>query len=194
MNTDLELTRKLATHTPRELAINGFTRSAVLLTVLRGRDEDQLLFTRRTTTVEHHKGQISFPGGRLDEGETLQECALRETNEEVGIDPRDIRLVGRLDDTWTPTRYVMTPFVGLAPYPYSFTVNPGEIDEILVFPLRRLMHPDCYEENEMSYLGRTAMVPFFHLGETIIWGATARILKQFLRLAFDWEAQPCDAR
>lgn len=194
MNTKPAFADKIAAHSPRELSIDGFTRSAVLLTVLRGADEDLLLFTKRTTSVEHHKGQISFPGGRLDDGETLQDCALRETREEVGIDPRDIRLLGRLDDTWTPTNYIMTPFVGLAPYPYDFHVNPGEIDQLLVFPLSRLMNPDCYEENEMSYLGRTAMVPFFHLGETIIWGATARILKQFLRLAFNWEEPSCVAR
>jgi 8-oxo-dGTP pyrophosphatase MutT (NUDIX family) len=176
-----------------QATIDGFRPSAVLLPILRGPDEDFVLLTRRTEKVEHHKGQISFPGGRQDPGETILECVLRETREEVGIPPAALQILGRLDDTWTPTRYIITPFVGLLPYPATLTANPEEIDELLIFPLRQLLCPDKYEENEMTHFGQSAVVPFFYVGSTIIWGATARILKQFLQLAFQWEAKPCES-
>jgi 8-oxo-dGTP pyrophosphatase MutT (NUDIX family) len=174
----------LAARPYAEAAIDGFARSAVLVTVLLGEGEPAMLFTRRTDKVEHHKGQISFPGGRLDPGEDLQTCALRETHEEIGVRPADVRIVGRLDDTWTPTRYVITPFVGVVPHPYAFKVSAAEIDDLLIIPLRRLLKPDKYDENEMTFRGRSAAVPFYYIDDTIIWGATARILRQFLQTAF----------
>jgi len=185
------LQRRLAARDTRELAIDGYAPSAVLVTILRGADQDQLLFTRRTEQVEHHKGQISFPGGRQDPGESLRQTALRETHEEVGIKPADIRIVGQLDDTWTPTRYLIRPFVGLVTYPYDFAVNRAEIDDLIVVPMARALCPDRYEECEMHHEGRSAVVPYFHIDGTIIWGATARILQQFLRLAYDREDVPC---
>jgi 8-oxo-dGTP pyrophosphatase MutT (NUDIX family) len=166
------------------MTIDGYAHSAVLATVLLGGEEPAMLFTRRTDKVEHHKGQISFPGGRLDPGESLLDCALRETHEEIGVPPADVRVVGRLDDTWTPTRYVITPFVGVVRQPCAFRVSAAEIEDLLIIPLRRLLNPDKYDENEMSYRGRSAMVPFYYIDDVIIWGATARILRQFLQTAF----------
>lgn len=183
--------RRLAEHRTRELAIDGYAPSAVLITVLRGADEDLLLFTKRTQDVEHHKGQISFPGGRQDPGETLRQTALRETHEEVGIAPSDIEIVGQLDDTWTPTGYIIRPFVGVVPFPYEFHVNRAEIDDLIIVPLARALGPDKYEENEIHFEGRSAVVPYFHVDGTIIWGATARILGQFLGFSFEREDLPC---
>lgn len=178
---------------PFTATIDGFRPSAVLLPILRGPDEDFVLLTRRTEKVEHHKGQISFPGGRQDPGESILTCVLRETYEEVGVTAEAIQILGRLDDTWTPTRYIITPFVGVLPYPVKLTANPEEIAELLIIPLRQLLCPDKYEENEMTHFGQSAVVPFFYVGPTIIWGATARILRQFLQLAFQWEAKPCES-
>ncbi len=186
------LEEKFSAHTVRELQIEGYSPSAVLVTMLRAADEDWLLFTKRTDKVEHHKGQISFPGGRLDPGETLLECALRETHEEVGVRPEHVRILGRLDDTWTPSRYLISSFVGLVKYPYDFAVNRDEIDALIIVKLADVLRPSKYEEREMHHEGRSALVPFYHLGDTIIWGATARILRQFLTVAYDWEDQPCD--
>lgn len=184
--------RTLENRQPFQKVIEGFRPSAVLVPILRGPDEDFMLFTRRTEKVEHHKGQISFPGGRQDPGESILACALRETHEEVGIRSADLQVLGRLDDTWTPSRYVITPFVGLVRYPYEFAASPEEIADLLVIPLSRLLSPDKYEENDMSHFGLSAVVPFYYIGTTVIWGATARILRQFLQLAFQWEAKPCE--
>ncbi|NLH49230.1 MAG: CoA pyrophosphatase [Myxococcales bacterium] len=178
---------------PFMATIDGFRPSAVLLPILRGPDEDFVLLTRRTEKVEHHKGQISFPGGRQDPGESILACVLRETYEEVGVAAETIQILGRLDDTWTPTRYIITPFVGVLPSTVKLTANPEEIAELLIIPLSQLLCPDKYEENEMTHFGQSAVVPFFYVGSTIIWGATARILRQFLQLAFQWEAKPCES-
>jgi 8-oxo-dGTP pyrophosphatase MutT (NUDIX family) len=179
------LARTLRERETKQAQIDGFARSAVLIPVLRGEHEDFVLFTQRTERVEHHKGQISFPGGRLDPGESLIDCALREAREEVGIDPAAVQVLGALDETWTPTRYVISPFVGLLPRPPRFETSADEIERLLVLPLRRLLNPDRYDENEMTHLGRSAAVPFYYIDELIIWGATARMLRQFLHLAFD---------
>ncbi|MDP8225164.1 MAG: CoA pyrophosphatase [Candidatus Lernaella stagnicola] len=179
--------RKLAQHPPRKLQIDGYAPAAVLVPLLRDGDGDRLLFTRRTDKVEHHKGQISFPGGRQDPGENLLECALRETEEEVGVDRADVEILGRLDDTWTPSRYVISPYVGLVRHPYEFVISEDEIDDLLIVELERLLNPAHYTEQEMHHEGRSALVPFFHVDEIIIWGATARILKQFLFRTYEWE-------
>jgi 8-oxo-dGTP pyrophosphatase MutT (NUDIX family) len=189
---DLRFQQQISERPSRRLQIDGYVPSAVVVPVLRGADEDRLLFTRRTEKVGHHKGQISFPGGRQDPGETITETALRETHEEVGVLPEHVRLVGRLDDTWTPSKYVISPFVGVIDYPYDFAISDDEIDELIVLPVRRLLCPSLYEETEMHHEGRSALVPFFHVDDTIIWGATARILRQFLRLAYDWEEGRCE--
>jgi len=186
-----QLEQTLTQRSHRTLSCPDFSPAAVLLPLLQANDGEHILFTKRTERVEHHKGQISFPGGRLDEGENLQQCALRETHEEVGIEPGHIRVIGRLDDIWTPTRYVVTPFVGLVPYPYRFTLSEAEIEEIMLVPVCDLINPAIYEETKIEYQGKEAIVPYYHWGEKTIWGATGRILRQFLGLAFPGEVEPC---
>ena len=184
----------LATRERTELALPDFKPSAVLVPILCVNGDDHLLFTRRSLTVEHHKGQISFPGGRLDNGETLGECALRETHEEIGIPPDRVQILGALDDIWTPTKYVVTPFVGLAPYPWDFRLSADEIDDLLIVPVRDLLDPAIFEETQIHYEGRTAAVPYYHWGDQIIWGATGRIVRQFLALAYPGKDPSCGAR
>ncbi|HPM78094.1 MAG TPA: CoA pyrophosphatase [bacterium] len=176
---------------PRRLDLDGFKPSAVLVPVVHHEGRAHLLFTQRTESVEHHKGQISFPGGRLDEGETLAMCALRETHEEIGVQPQDIRLIGRLDDIWTPTRYVVSPFVGVLPYPYNFVLSEGEIAELFLAPIAELADPGIYQETEIHYEGKSALVPYYHWRDKIIWGATGRIIRQFLTLACGEKKTQC---
>ena len=179
-----KLRQTLAARERVKLSLEGYVRSAVLLPLLLIDKQEHLLFTRRTNMVEHHKGQISFPGGRQDAPENPEQCALRETHEEIGVAPEHVTILGALDDTWTPTRYVITPFVGFIPYPYDFRWNQAEIDEALIIPMEKLLHPQRYEENSMSYEGRDATVPFYYVDEHVIWGATARMVRQFLALAY----------
>lgn len=184
--------QKLAAHQSKTMEMDGFVRSAVLLPLFHIDQCEHLLFTKRTETLEKHKGQISFPGGRQDEGESLLECALRETREEVGIQPEDIQILGRLDEIWTPTGYLITPFVGAIPYPYSFTVSEAEIERLIIVPLRELLDPAIYEETEIHHRGRRATVPYYNWRDQIIWGATGRILRQFLSLVYTGRETSCE--
>ncbi len=145
-----------------------------------------VLLTRRSHGLPQHKGQIAFPGGeRQPEDESLLATALRESNEEIGLRPRDVEVLGELDDTVTATsNYVVTPFVGLIPHPYSFRVNPAEIVELIPLPLSVLCDPSRFREELWERDGRNLPIYFYTVGSTVIWGLTARILKQFLDVVF----------
>ena len=158
-------------------------RAAVLIPVFKKDGEYHLLFTRRTDRVEHHKGQISFHGGRQDpEDPDLLTTALREAEEEMGIRKEDVRILGELDDICTVTDFCVAPFVGLIPYPYPFRPNPHEIAETIEVPLAALLDPNRLRKEFREHAGRSGPVYFYQHGRHIIWGATASILKQLLDL------------
>jgi 8-oxo-dGTP pyrophosphatase MutT (NUDIX family) len=161
----------------------SFARAAVLVPLFEKEEECHILFTKRTEQVKYHKGEISFPGGVFDEGDLeLERTALREADEEVGLKENDVHLMGVLDDIVTITEFIVTPFVGHFPYPYPFKISPIEIAEMIEVPLSSLLGKDCFSEREIIRMGRKEMVYAFQYKDHIIWGATARILKQFLDL------------
>jgi 8-oxo-dGTP pyrophosphatase MutT (NUDIX family) len=163
----------------------SYRRSAVLIPLFEAGGEFRLLFTKRTTKVEAHKGQISFPGGRTDrEDGSPEETALREAEEEIGLRREHVIMLGRVDDAVTLTsNYIVHPFVGLIPHPYNFRINPGEVDRILEVPFEIFLPergvgkilPIQYEGNIVQSFAYT------HDGE-VIWGATARIMKNFMEI------------
>jgi 8-oxo-dGTP pyrophosphatase MutT (NUDIX family) len=139
------------------------------------------LLTRRTETVEHHRGQISFPGGAAEDGdETLLSTAVRETEEELGIAGRDVRVLGALSPLATVTDFYVEPFVGAIPYPYPLKPAEAEIAELVDVPVPALLAPGVLEERTLP--GRTEPTLFYHHGRHVIWGATARMLKELLDL------------
>ncbi|MES0349214.1 MAG: CoA pyrophosphatase [Desulfobacteria bacterium] len=151
--------------------------SAVLLLLFEKDGECNVLFTRRSEKVAYHRGEISFPGGTTDPDDSdLLHTALREGAEEIGLDQRDVRILGRLDDIFTVTTgFVITPYVGIIPYPYKFEINTDEISELIFLPLRAIAEKCHVEDSGVTH---------FRLQGHIIWGATARILKQFLDLTY----------
>ena len=158
-------------------------RAAVLIPVFKKEGEYHLLFTRRTDRVEHHQGQISFPGGRQDpEDRDLLATALREAEEEMGIRREDVRVLGELDDICTVTDFCVAPFVGMIPYPYPFRPNPHEIEEMIEVPLAVLLDPARFRREFRGLAGRMWPVYFYQHGRHTIWGATASIVKQLLDL------------
>ena len=117
--------------------------AAVLVLIYPKDGEPYVLFTKRTEKVEHHKGEVSFPGGARDSGDAgLLDTALRETEEELGIAPDDVTILEELDDTPTGTGFVIRPFVGVIEREYSILPNPAEIDRVIDVPLRALMCPE----------------------------------------------------
>ncbi|PSQ33534.1 coenzyme A pyrophosphatase [Halobacteriales archaeon SW_10_68_16] len=150
-----------------------------------------LLFTKRADHLQDHPGQMSFPGGGhepVDAG--LRETALREAREEVGLEAEEVDWVGRLDDIRTVTRYSVRPFVAQVP---DRTYEPcdEEVAEIAVLPVPALIDRDNYdsERRDHPYYGEIRL-HFFRVDGYTVWGATARILVQFLELATDWAVPP----
>jgi 8-oxo-dGTP pyrophosphatase MutT (NUDIX family) len=155
-------------------------RRAAVLVPLYVRDRQLwILFTRRTDTVEHHPGQISFPGGAEEGGdESLFQTALRETEEELGISPPDVRFLGRLSPIVTITDFYVEPYVAAIPQPYVFRPASSEIAEVLEVPVPALLDPSILETKSLP--GRSEPILFYHYGAHVIWGATARILFELL--------------
>jgi 8-oxo-dGTP pyrophosphatase MutT (NUDIX family) len=161
----------------------SFSHAAVLVPLFRKGEDCHLLFTKRSEQVKYHKGEISFPGGVVDEEDAeLERTALREAFEEIGLKQDDVQIIGALDDIMTITEFIVTPIVGLFPYPYPFNVSKVEISELIEVPLASLLDADCFSEREIFRGDRKEVVYAYQYGEHIIWGATARILKQFLDL------------
>jgi len=156
--------------------------SAVLIPLYEKNGEYYIVFIRRTNTVKTHKGQISFPGGMRDPGDaSLKDTAIRESREEIGLKKKDISIIGELDDEITTTsNYIVTPFVGMIPWPYSFKKNINEVDEILEVPLKELLEKGYIKANTESLHGRPIESYKYFYGGRVIWGATARILKKLL--------------
>lgn len=161
----------------------SYTHAAVLIPLYKKEGECHILFTKRTQQVKHHKGQISFPGGMFDEGDgDLEKTALREAREEVGLKEEDVRIIGVLDDLVTVTGFIVTPYVGLIPYPYAFRLSEIEIEELIEVPLSFLLDERCFSEGVMDDEHGKRLVYNYQYGKHAIWGATALMLKQLLEL------------
>ena len=156
--------------------------AAVLVPLTYFQDEWHVLFTRRTDRVESHKGQVSFPGGACDEGETTPEqTALREAEEEIGVRPGDVRVLGRLSQLITISNFRVTPVVGIIPWPYTFKVAGVEVARVFTIPLLWLANRHNYWEFSMRESDRSLIAYHPYDGE-LLWGATARMTVTFLKI------------
>lgn len=201
--------RALAARAPLPLEVPSFRRAAVLVPILARPDGPTVLFTRRSERLAHHRGEISFPGGALDLGETSEAAALREAHEEVGLPPGSVELLGALDDLPSIARYVVTPVVAAirAP-PEAFVPAEAEVAEGFEVQLARLRDPEVrrsalwdpsrlppevpvalirsripFEEVEPG-TGRWKVWSFHADPDRVVWGLTARILADLLDRAF----------
>lgn len=180
-----QIRQALAGQPTQRLELGSLRPAAVLLPLFLKEGEDHLLFTRRTDHLNHHRGEISFPGGgRHGEDPDLLATALRESEEEMGIRPADVEVLGRLSDFFSIHGYHVVPFVGRIAYPYPFRANPDEIAEVIELPLRRLLDPAIFRKEHWTHQGRVHPVCFYTLERHEIWGLTAAILRQFLKLTF----------
>ena len=170
---------------PRRIEPQEFKIAAVLVPIFQKGGHWHVLLTRRTQTVEHHKGEISFPGGHHDPEDASHEAtALRETFEEVGVPPGQVQILGRLDDISTATGFRIRPFVGVIPYPFDFQPAPLEIAEIIILPIFKFMDPARMTMQMWKRGDKDYPVYYFKFDKYTVWGATARILKHFLDLNF----------
>jgi 8-oxo-dGTP pyrophosphatase MutT (NUDIX family) len=174
----------LQTRSCKELSVPGRRLAAVLMPLYRHNGDYGVIFTERSHTVYHHRGQISFPGGGYEPADlSLQHTALRESAEEIGLQPQDVQILGQLDDLLTSnSNYLVRPFVGLIPYPYPFRLDRRETAALIEVPLSVLRQYNPPGEEVRDYEGRAVRSFFFEYAGHTIWGATAKILKQFLDL------------
>lgn len=177
------------THQP--LAVTDERQESAVLVPVIERPEPQLLFTKRAEDLSNHPGQMSFPGGRREpEDADLHETALREANEEVGLEPESANFVGRLDDIRTVSRFSVRPFVARVP-DRSYQPTSAEVAEVAILSVADLTESENYdsERRDHPYYGDIRL-HYFRVDGYTVWGATARMLVQFLELATDWEIPP----
>lgn len=166
----------------------GYRRAGVLIPILKEQDEWYLIFTKRTEKVTHHKNEISFPGGGFDLklDRDIVQTALREANEEIGCE--SVKTLGLLDDIYTISQYIVTPVVGYISddiLPSWENHNTDEIEYVLKVALNRISDPKYFWMEEVIYREVPIQVPFFDYKGEIIWGATGRILNNFLEILSD---------
>lgn len=178
------LRQRLRERPGQDLPPHGHRRAAVLVPVFEAGGVPYLLLTRRTELVEHHKGQISFPGGRAEEDDAdLLATALRETQEEIGLPPESVEILGRLNECMTvASGFAITPYVGLIPPPEALLPNPIEIDSLIAVPLAVFLDPTNLRAERVTYEGREREMIFYDYPPHVIWGVTARIIKEMADL------------
>ena len=176
--------RALSASSKKAIADPSLTPAAVMVLLYVKNGEYHVLLNRRTNRVAHHKGEISFPGGSRDDGdETLLHTALRETREEMGILPHDVEVVGEMDDlATTRTRFLITPHVGVIPYPYPLRPSEAEVAEVLEVPLSALMDGGALRDEVHVVDGRLVSALAYSYQGNLIYGATARVLSRLLEL------------
>lgn len=139
---------------PEHAVPDDFGRAAVLVAFWPEGDDLRCLLTRRSSNLRSHQGQVAFPGGRLDPGETWRQAALREAQEEVGLDPGAVEVIGELDDAWSGARIHIVPVVGWIEAEPRLTASPDEVDEILLPRLSELTDPSALSHHEVEHGGR----------------------------------------
>ena len=168
--------------------------SAVLIALADGGDGPEVLLTRRSWEMRSHRGEVSFPGGRTDPGETPEQAALREAHEEVGLDPAAVSVRGELEHLNTVvSRSYIVPKVATVPEPLPLAAQTMEVDRVMWVPLAEFTRPDTYR-SEVWGIGPTdRTLHFFELDDETVWGATAHMLVDLLTrtlgIAFDGRAR-----
>lgn len=176
------LSRHLAAQSAQD---GGLRRAAVLIPLVRAAETWQVLLTHRSDTVHDHKGQVAFPGGSAEPQDvSLEETALRETWEEIGIRPEDVDVLGRMPDFPTISSYLVTPVVGVVKvWPYTLRLSSDEVARVFTIPLWWLAQPENIEIRPRIIMNRTVDVVYFkpYDGETL-WGVSGMIMLDLLKI------------
>lgn len=177
-----ELRGRLSSPSPRRLPVQEGRQAAVLVPLYVDSGELWTLLTKRAEELPHHRSQFAFPGGGRELGEDPWAAALRETQEEIGLDPKSVLRLGELDEVRTDSSgFSIVPCVGAVPFPVKTELNREEIAEVFAVPVTAFANPRLVEDLPVSIDGRERMLRIYHIGNRRIWGLTATILKNLLR-------------
>ena len=184
MNITIQhIEEKLAAHKHLPLSQDNNRKACVMVTLVNKENHLHLLLTKRTDSVEHHKGQISFPGGMVDnDDESEIATALREIEEEIGIPSSMITILGMLDDIHIPSGFVVTPIVGYIDCLLELKTSADEVAEVLLIPLDKFFDPSLCRLETLELKGIKRQVYFYDVWKEPVWGATAHIIKQLTDL------------
>lgn len=183
----LQRLRELLTQRPAiEIDAPQHRRACVLIPLIRNEGGWSILFTKRSENLAAHSGQIAFPGGSAEGGETLEQAAVREAEEEVGIPPEHVELIGRLDDVITHSGFLVAPFVGVIREPFEVVIQEAEVVEVFQVPVEALLDLRNPEVRYVPFRSKKFPAYFYRHGPHEIWGLTGRMLKAFLDLV--WQA------
>ena len=177
-----EIRRVLEAYEPDELIDGTLVPAAVLILIYQREGEPHVVFQRRTDRVDDHKGEVSLPGGAVDpEDPDPRFTALRESHEEIGIHPNEVDVLGRLDDLRTISNYRIRPFVGwhTGEQPI-FEFSTLEVEYLLEVPIAHLQDPANFREDRRKFGDREVILPSYTYKDDLIFGATARIVTNFL--------------
>ena len=183
----LERLRALLRSRPAiEIDAPQYRRASVLVLLIRNHGTWSILFTRRAENMAAHSGQIAFPGGAVEDGETLLDAATREAWEEVGIPQQKVEIIGRLDDLITNSGFLVAPFVGVLHESPAYVMQESEVVEVFEVPVDALLDPAKPEVRYVAFRDRRYPAYYYIHKQYEIWGLTGRMLKSFLDLV--WQA------
>lgn len=176
----MALRERLASPPPRRLAASDLRQASVLVPLYVDAGELWTVLTKRTDTLPSHRGQIAFPGGGRELKEDHWAAALRESQEEIGLDPKLILRLGELDEQESPAGFRVIPCVGAIPFPHKLKPNDAEISEVFNLPLSAFTNPQLVEERPVLINGVQRDLLIYHVAGRQIWGLTARVLQSLL--------------
>ena len=175
---------RLARRPALEISAPELRRASVLIPIIRDREHFSLIFSRRAENMAAHSGQIAFPGGGVEAGETLTDAVLREAEEEVGIPPRAVEIIGRLDDVVTNSGFLVAPFVAVVHERIEYVMQESEVAEVFEVPLDALLDIRNPEVRYITFRKKRYPAYFYRYDSYEIWGLTGRIVKAFLDLVW----------
>jgi len=178
--TEDEIRSRLGSQCPSRISEQGLKPSAVLVPLIARPEGWRLLFTKRSRSVETHKGEISFPGGMIEEGESPLAAALRETREELGVPEKKIHLLGELDEIPTLSGFRIRPFVARIDWPLELRPNPVEIDSVHILSLGDFADESRLKVERWERNGRDYPVYYYKFDDCTVWGATAKMTKNLV--------------
>jgi 8-oxo-dGTP pyrophosphatase MutT (NUDIX family) len=186
----LALRERLASPPPKRMPASDLRQAAVLAPLYVDAGELWTVLTVRADDLPSHRSQIAFPGGGQEFKEDAWGAALRETQEEIGLEPRLVLRIGELDEVESPAGFRVIPCVGAIPYPHKLKPNTAEIAEVFSLPLSAFANPKMVEEREVLINGARRTLRIYHIGNRQIWGLTARILQNLMiRLGLEPEEE-----